>query len=54
VTIPDRTWLVRLNGTPLMTITGPAHTEPVAAARQVLLHGTAPEGVTVKWAVIPA
>lgn len=44
------TWLIRLNGAPLMRITAPSHMNPSQAAREVLLHG-APEhdDVRVEW-----
>lgn len=44
------TWLIRMNGQPLMRITAPSYMNPVLMAREVLLHGDPNQpDVTVTW-----
>jgi hypothetical protein len=44
------TWLIRLNGAPLMEITAPSYMNPDLMAREVLLHGEPDRAdVTVAW-----
>lgn len=44
------TWLIRMNGAPLMRITAPSYMSPVLMAREVMLHGTPEnEDVEVEW-----
>jgi len=46
------TWLIRLNGMPLMEITAPYHLSPTALARDVLLRG-ATDSPEVTWRWLP-
>jgi hypothetical protein len=44
------TWLIKLNGTPLMRITAPSYMNPALMAREILLHGEPVQpDVTVTW-----
>jgi len=43
-----RTWIVKLNGRPLLTISGPSYIDPVMAARDILMQGQ-PANEQIGW-----